>query len=91
MWTQILKILYRRYPHKIMLESVDERALDAGEVDHERSIEVLKKMGKDEEGFTSLEDSLVKALDAILGNQPKNVPKTRIDLYYESPARDLTD
>ncbi|KAL6802864.1 NAD(P)-binding protein [Trichoderma sp. SZMC 28013] len=82
-WTQILEILHRRYPDKVKLKSVDEPVLDAGEVDNERSIEVLKKMGK-EEGFTSLEDTLVKALDTILANQTKSVPKTRIDLYYDS-------
>ncbi|KAL6823578.1 NAD(P)-binding protein [Trichoderma camerunense] len=84
-WTQILEILHRRYPDRVKLKSVDEPAVDAGEVDNERSIEVLKKMGKDE-GFTSLEDTLVKALDTILANQSKSVPKTRIDLYYDSLA-----
>ncbi|KAL7905250.1 NAD(P)-binding protein [Trichoderma velutinum] len=84
-WTQILEILHRRYPDKVKLKSVNEPVVDAGEVDNERSTEVLKKMGK-EEGFTSLEDTLVKALDTILANQSKNVPKTRIDLYYDSLA-----
>lgn len=84
-WTQILEILHRRYPDRVKLKSVDEPVVDAGEVDNERSIEVLKKMGKDE-GFTSLEDTLVKALDTILANQSKSVPKTRIDLYYDSLA-----
>ncbi|KAK4062198.1 hypothetical protein Trihar35433_9019 [Trichoderma harzianum] len=84
-WTQILEILHRRYPDKVKLKSVDELVVDAGEVDNERSIEVLKKMGN-EEGFTSLEDTLVKALDTILANQSKSVPKTRIDLYYDSLA-----
>ena len=83
-WTQILEILHRRYPQKILLKTVDESAVDAGEVDNERSIEVLKKMGK--EGFTSLEGTIVKAVDTILENQSKNVPKTRIDLYYDSLA-----
>ncbi|KAL6809643.1 NAD(P)-binding protein [Trichoderma sp. SZMC 28015] len=84
-WTEILEILHRRYPDKVKLKSVDEPVVDAGEVDNKRSIEVLKKMGKDE-GFTSLEDTLVKALDTILANQSKSVPKTRIDLYYDSLA-----
>ncbi|KAL6787219.1 NAD(P)-binding protein [Trichoderma sp. SZMC 28012] len=87
-WTQILEILHRRYPDKVKLKSVDEPVVDAGEVDNERSIEVLKKMGK-EEGFTSLEDTLVKALDTILANQSKSVPKTRIDLYYDSLVNTL--
>ncbi|KAL9489819.1 hypothetical protein ACSS6W_002096 [Trichoderma asperelloides] len=82
-WTQILEILHRRYPQKIMLKSVDEPATDAGEIENGRSIEILKRMGKNE-GFTSLEDTLVKALDTIMENQSKNIPKTRIDLFYES-------
>ncbi|PKK49054.1 hypothetical protein CI102_6503 [Trichoderma harzianum] len=84
-WTQILEILHKRYPDKVKLKSVDEPVVDAGEVDNERSIEVLKKMGK-KEGFTSLEDTLVKAVDTILSNQSKSVPRTRIDLYYHSLA-----
>ncbi|KAL7935932.1 NAD(P)-binding protein [Trichoderma chlorosporum] len=84
-WTQILDILHRCYPGKIKLKSVDEAAVDAGEVNNERSIEVLKKMGK-KQGFTSLEDTLTKAVDNIFANQSKNVPKTRIDLYYDSLA-----
>ncbi|GFP54370.1 NAD-dependent epimerase/dehydratase terH [Trichoderma asperellum] len=82
-WTQILEILHRRYPQKIMLKSVDEPATDAGEIENGRSIEILKRMGKNE-GFTSLEETLVKALDTIMENQSKNIPKTRIDLFYES-------
>ncbi|EED16441.1 NAD dependent epimerase/dehydratase, putative [Talaromyces stipitatus ATCC 10500] len=87
-WTQIMEILHRRYPGKIGLGALSNNAepevVDAGEVDNQRSIEVLKMMGK--EGFTTLEDTLVKAVDTILENQAKNVPKTRIDLYYESVA-----
>lgn len=82
-WTQILEILHRRYPDKVLLKSVDETAVDAMEVDNARCVEILKMMGK-EGGFTSLEDTLVKAVDTILENQSKNVPKTTIDLYYES-------
>ncbi|RFU76495.1 nad dependent epimerase dehydratase family [Trichoderma arundinaceum] len=89
-WTQVLEILHRRYLQKILLKLVDEPLMDAGEVDNERSIQVLKKMGK-EEGFTSLEDTLVKAVDTIIENQPKNVPKTRIDLYYDSLASNSGD
>ncbi|KAF4443170.1 NAD dependent epimerase/dehydratase family protein [Fusarium austroafricanum] len=84
-WTEILEILHRRFPGKIGLQSVKEAAVDAGEVNNQQSVEVLKKMGK--EGFTSLEDTLVKAVDTILQNQSNYVPKTRIDLYYESLAR----
>ncbi|OAQ59147.1 NAD dependent epimerase/dehydratase family protein [Pochonia chlamydosporia 170] len=84
-WTQILEILHRRFPEQILLKSVEESVVDAGEVDNERCIEVLKKMGKDT-GFTALEDTLVKAVDVILMNQSKAVPKTKIDLYYESLA-----
>ncbi|KAH8690829.1 NAD dependent epimerase/dehydratase family protein [Talaromyces proteolyticus] len=89
-WTQLLDILHRRYPQKILLQSVEESVVDAGEVDNERSIELLKRMGK-EEGFTSLEDTLVKAVDTIIENQSKNVPKTRIDLFYESLASKPAD
>jgi nucleoside-diphosphate-sugar epimerase len=89
-WTEILEILHRRYPQKIMLKSVDELVVDAGEVDNKRSIDILKKMGKDE-GFTSLEDTLVKAVDTIVENQSKIVPKTRIDLFYESLDSRLAD
>lgn len=90
-WTQILQILHRRYPDRIMLKALPleegvEEVVDKGTVDNRRSIEVLKMMGK-VEGFTSLEDTLVKAMETIFENQDKNVPKTRIDLYYESLAQ----
>lgn len=85
-WTVILEILHRRFPGKVLLKNVRESAVDAGEVKNERSAEVLRKMGK-LEGFTSLEETLVKGVKTILGNKEKNVPKTRIDLYYDSLAR----
>lgn len=71
---------------KALLGGNQPEIVDAGQVDNERSIEVLKMMGK-QEGFTSLEDTLVKAMETIFENQSKNVPKTRIDLYYESLAK----
>lgn len=67
----------------LLLKSVDELAVDAREVENSRSIDILKRMDKNE-GFTSLEDTLVKALDTILENQSKNIPRTRIDMFYES-------
>lgn len=82
-WTQILDIIHRLYPHKTMLKPVDEPAIDTGEIGNNRNIEILKGMGKNE-GFTSLEDTLVKALDTIVENQSKKIPKTRIDMFYES-------
>jgi hypothetical protein len=82
---QTIEIVSKRYPQQNMLKSVDEPAVDAGEVDNARSIEVLKRMGK-ESGFTALEDTLVKTVDNIVRNQTKDVPKLRIDLYYESLA-----
>ncbi|KAK2126390.1 hypothetical protein NOF04DRAFT_16419 [Fusarium oxysporum II5] len=85
-WTVILEILHRRFPGKVLLKNVRESAVDAGEVDNERSAEVLRQMGK-LEGFTSLEETLVKGVKTILENKEKNVPKTRIDLYYDSLAR----
>ncbi|EWY85766.1 hypothetical protein FOYG_12874 [Fusarium oxysporum NRRL 32931] len=85
-WTVILEILHRRFPGKVLLKNVRESAVDAGEVNNERSAEVLRQMGK-LEGFTNLEETLVKAVKTILGNKEKNVPKTRIDLYYDSLAR----
>ncbi|KAL7764047.1 hypothetical protein ACKLNR_005192 [Fusarium oxysporum f. sp. zingiberi] len=85
-WTVILEILHRRFPDKVLLQNVRESAVDAGEVDNERSVEVLRQMGK-LEGFTSLEETLVKGVKTILENKEKNVPKTRIDLYYDSLAR----
>ncbi|KAE8550622.1 hypothetical protein EYB25_006850 [Talaromyces marneffei] len=88
-WTQILEILHRRFPGRIGLKALPldgSEVVDAGQVNNRRSIQVLKMMGK-KEGFTSLEDMLVKAMDTIFENQGKNMPKTRIDLYYESLAR----
>ncbi|EEA21906.1 NAD dependent epimerase/dehydratase, putative [Talaromyces marneffei ATCC 18224] len=88
-WTQILEILHRRFPGRIGLKALPldgSEVVDAGQVDNRRSIQVLKMTGK-KEGFTSLEDMLVKAMDTIFENQGKNMPKTRIDLYYESLAR----
>ncbi|KAL2858583.1 hypothetical protein BJY01DRAFT_256720 [Aspergillus pseudoustus] len=86
-WMQILEILHRRYPGRIGFVSIDgEEVADVGEVDNARSIELLKLMGKGA-GFTSLENTLVRAVDTILQNGGKNVPKTRIDLYYEEVAK----
>ncbi|KIY00742.1 uncharacterized protein Z520_03407 [Fonsecaea multimorphosa CBS 102226] len=78
------------YPRQILLKSVDERVVDADQVDNQRSVEVLKKMGK-ADGFTSVEDTLVKAVHTILENQCENVPKTRIDLFHESLASQSSD
>jgi replicative DNA helicase len=70
-----------------MLKSLEgDEVVDVGEADNQRSIQVLKMMGK-KEGFTSLEDTLTKAMETIFENQSRNVPKTRIDLYYESLAQ----
>ncbi|KAF5717021.1 NAD dependent epimerase dehydratase family [Fusarium globosum] len=85
-WTVILEILHRRFPGKVLLKNVKESAVDAGEVDNKRSAEVLRKMGK-LEGFTGLEQTLVKAVKTILENKGKNVPKTPIDVYYDSLAK----
>lgn len=60
-----------------------QEVVDKGEVDNRRSIEVLKIM-EEKEGFASLEDTLAKAMETIFENQGRNVPKARIDLYYES-------
>ncbi|KAH7240747.1 uncharacterized protein BKA55DRAFT_575704 [Fusarium redolens] len=88
-WTVILEILHRRFPGEVLLKNVKESAVDAGEVDNERSAKVLRQMGK-LEGFTSLEETLLKAVKTILVNREKNVPKTRIDLYYDSLANAKT-
>ncbi|KAF5597805.1 aldehyde reductase II [Fusarium pseudocircinatum] len=85
-WTVVLETLHRRFPGKVLLKDVKESAVDTGEVDNQRSAEVLRKMGK-LEGFTGLEETLVKAVKTILENKGKNVPKTRIDLYYDSLAK----
>ncbi|KAF3399498.1 hypothetical protein DPV78_006435 [Talaromyces pinophilus] len=90
-WTQILEILHRRFPGRIRLKALPtdgQEVVDKGEVDNRWSIEVLKIMGK-KEGFASLEDTLAKAMETIFENQGRNVPKTRIDLYYESLARSI--
>lgn len=80
-WTQILEILHRRFPGRIGLKALPTDGQEV--VDNRRSIEVLKLMGK-KEGFTSLEGTLVKAMETIFENQGRNVPKTKIDLGYES-------
>ncbi|KAF5252551.1 hypothetical protein FANTH_2445 [Fusarium anthophilum] len=85
-WAVILEILHRRFPGKVLLKDVKESAVDAGEVDNKRSAEVLRNMGK-LEGFTGLEETLVKAVETILENREKDVPKTQIDLYYDSLAK----
>ncbi|KAF4503311.1 aldehyde reductase II [Fusarium agapanthi] len=85
-WTVILEILHRRFPGKVLLKDVKESAVDAGEVDTERSAQILRKMGM-LEGFNSLEETLVKAVRTILENREKDVPKTQIDLYYDSLAK----
>ncbi|ORX75806.1 NAD dependent epimerase/dehydratase family protein [Basidiobolus meristosporus CBS 931.73] len=82
-WMQILEIMRQHFPQMIMLKSVDEPVVDAGEVDNAHSVEVLGKIGKSG-GFTSLENNIIKVLDMIIANQSKNVPKARIDPYYES-------
>ncbi|KAF5532808.1 aldehyde reductase II [Fusarium mexicanum] len=85
-WTVILEILHRRFPGKVLLKDVKESAVDVGEVVNKRSAEVLGKMGK-LEGFTGLEETLVEAVKTILENREKDVPKTQIDLYYDSLAK----
>ncbi|KID73822.1 NAD-dependent epimerase/dehydratase terH [Metarhizium brunneum] len=82
-WVQILEILHRRFPGQIMLKSVNEEAVDAGDVDNKLSVWVLQRMGQ-KHGFTSLENTLIKAVNTIVEHKSKSVPKTRIDLYYDS-------
>ncbi len=82
-WTEILEILHRRYPQrKSVLQSVDETDFDCGKIDTTRTVEILKKLGKD--GFTSLEDTIVKAMDKIIECESENVPKSWVDLLLES-------
>ncbi|PNP55557.1 hypothetical protein FNYG_15471 [Fusarium nygamai] len=73
-WTVILEILHRRFPGKVLLKDIKQSAVDAGEVDNQRSVEVLRKMGK-LEGFTGLEETLVKAVKTILENKGKKCPR----------------
>jgi nucleoside-diphosphate-sugar epimerase len=84
-WTAILEIMHRRYPDKGTIpQSVNETSFDIGEIDNSRSIEILRKFGKP--GFTSLEDTITKAVNQIIECESKNIPKTWIDLYLESVA-----
>ncbi|KAJ2983112.1 hypothetical protein NQ176_g930 [Zarea fungicola] len=66
-WTQIVEILHRRFPQlSTVPASVDEPAVDCGRVDNSRSLEVLTRLKGD--GFTSLEETIVKAVNAIIEN-----------------------
>lgn len=66
-WTQILEILHRRFPQlSDVPQLVDEPAVDCGKVDNVRSLEVLMRLKGD--GFTSLEETIVKAVNAIIEN-----------------------
>ena len=80
----VLDILRRRYPEKkSKLQSVDEPKLDCGKVANERASELLTRMGK-KQGFTSLEDTLVKAMDKFIECESMDIPKSSVDTLIEA-------
>lgn len=84
-WAGILDIMHKRYPQrKSILQAVDEKAFNAKEVDNSRSIALLQRLGK--EGFTSLEDTIAKAVDTVIQCDGKEVPKSWLDLMLGSVA-----
>ncbi|KAH6974651.1 hypothetical protein BKA56DRAFT_591604 [Ilyonectria sp. MPI-CAGE-AT-0026] len=76
-WNKILEILGRRYPkRKPKLASIDEPTADKGEVDNNRSTEILRKMGRP--GFRGLEETLVSSMKSVseaeaLPNKPRSL------------------
>lgn len=85
-WKDILSILRRHYPEQDSIlspELVEETAVDIGKVDNSRSADLLRKLGKS--GFTSLEETLITAMEQIIEAQEiDDIPKNRIDLMMAS-------
>lgn len=62
-WNEILGIFRNQAPEKKFIDDIEEVA-DNGTVANERSVELLKRLGK-KEGFTSLEDAVKKWIPFI--------------------------
>lgn len=88
-WTGILEILHRRFPErKNILAAAEEAGVDEGQVDNVRSVEVLRKLGRD--GFKSLEDSVVQTMEAVIAVEaaPEKA-KSRADEYLDNLAQSV--
>ncbi|VUC24634.1 unnamed protein product [Clonostachys rosea] len=90
-WGAVLEIMRRRFPEKKdSLPAVHEAAIDIGEVENSRSVEVLQKLGKD--GFRSLEVAVVETVEAVLAaegltNAPKSRAEEMIDMLTKGAAQ----
>lgn len=79
-WTEAAEIMRKNHPElQSIATDINEPDKDVGATRNERSIEVLKRMGKPE-GFTSLEGSVENSIKAILqGYADPKTPKNPID------------
>ncbi|CAG9954256.1 unnamed protein product [Clonostachys rosea f. rosea IK726] len=82
-WGAVLEIIRRRFPEKGgSLPAVHEAAIDIGEVENHRSVEVLQKLAKD--GFQSLEVAVVETLEAVIAAEGQaDAPKSRAEETIE--------
>lgn len=82
-YNDILAIFRKHVPSKSFVEDIEE-VLDNGAVDNARSVEMLKRLGK-ENGFTTLEDAICKWIPWILKAESEgwadnqNAPETGAD------------
>lgn len=76
---EILDIFRKECPEKKFLEKIDE-VLDQGTVDNARSVELLKKVGK-ENGFSTLEETVKKWIPWMLKVEKEGIvlPETEVD------------
>ncbi|CAH0029140.1 unnamed protein product [Clonostachys rhizophaga] len=90
-WGAVLEIIRRRFPEREgSLPAVHEAAIDIGEVENHRSVEVLQKLGKD--GFKSLEFAVVETFEAVIAAEgqadaPKSRAEETIEMLIKSSAQ----
>lgn len=86
-WPGVIDTVRKRFPERADRLPPVERSSDEdlGEVDNERSIEILRKLGR--ENFKTLEESLVDMVEAVIATESvPNMGKSRIDELVESLA-----
>ena len=63
-WNQVLGLFRKLYPDRKFVEDIPDQGVDASTVANERTVEILKHMGKD--GLTSLEESIQWTVEEVL-------------------------
>ncbi|KAF3072189.1 hypothetical protein CFAM422_005883 [Trichoderma lentiforme] len=81
-WRGIIDILQRRYPNRTFA-TVDESAVDLGEVDNSLGIQLLKRLGR--RGFRNLEETVVENMEAVIqAESMPQPPKSRLEVVMET-------